>query len=116
METYGKIKIGEDKRSKRKLKKIKSELDRAKKRFLILFITHMAIFIVAYTLLITLVFLLTPQEYFIVDIPVSIPLISYRVGEYYRTSIVFIAFIGFMLPHYLFSRIVKSVQSSVRTE
>jgi len=102
--------IGRDKRSLRRIKKIKSDLERAKKRLMLLFFTHLAIFVAAYTLLITLVFILVPEKNMFLRIPVAIPLISFNEDSGYATNAVFIAFIGFMLPSYLFARIVKTVQ------
>ena len=103
--------VGKDKRSMRKLRKIKADLDRAKKRFMLLFLVHLAIFITAYTILVSLVFIITPREEMLLEIPIGIPLISYQEDSAFVTNAVFIAFIGFMAPSYLFARIVKTVQA-----
>ncbi len=110
--SYSSEPVTKDKRSMRKLKKIKTRLERAKKRLMLLFFIHLSIFVLSYTALVTLVYILVPTDMMLVKIPVGIPLLSYpsEEGDYYITHIVFIAFIGFMAPSYLFARLIKSTQ------
>ena len=108
--TYSSEPIGKDKRSMRKLRKIKMQLDRAKRRLMLLFFVHLAIFMLSYTALISTTYLVIPMQDMIVRIPIGIPLISNTEDGYYITHILFIVFIGFMAPSYLFARIVKMTQ------
>jgi len=108
--TYSSESIGKDKRSMRKLRKIKKQLDRAKRRLMLLFFIHLAIFMLSYTALISTTYLVIPVQDIIVRIPIGIPLISGTIDGHYVTHILFIAFIGFMAPSYLFAKIVKMTQ------
>lgn len=108
--TYSGESLGKDKRSMRRLRKIKKQLDRAKRRLMFLFFIHLAIFMLSYTALISTTYLLIPLQYMIVRIPIGIPLISNIENGYYVTHILFIVFIGFMAPSYLFAKIVKTSQ------
>ncbi len=108
--SYSSESVGKDKRSMRKLRKIKKQLDRAKRRLMILFFIHLAIFMLSYTALISTTYIIVPIEDMIVKIPIGIPLISSAEDGYYITHILFIVFIGFMAPSYLFARVVKMTQ------
>ncbi len=110
LSTYSDEPITKDKRGLRKLRKIRKQLERARKRLMLLFFIHLVIFIMAYTGLVSTIYLIIPLEKMIVNIPIGIPLISERVDGGYVTHIVFIAFIGFMAPSYLFARIIKMTQ------
>lgn len=96
-----------DKRSLRKLRKIRSDLKKTRQRLTLLFIIDMAIFMLMYLGNIITVYLLYPGRTGVVEIPFGIPFLSYKIGSHYYTHAVIISFLAFMMPSYLFARIVK---------
>ncbi len=117
METYGGTEFTRDKRGLRKLRRIKPLIERARKRLAFLFFLHLAVFVMAYSLMIAIIYSVIPPENLLVYIPIAIPLISGRVEDsVFVTHAVFIGFIAFMQPSYLFMRVIKAARRAVSTE
>lgn len=107
LEKYGFKQFPRDKRGLRKLRKIKPVIEKARRRMAVLFFVHLSIFVLAYSLMVAIIYSLIPPEHLLVKIPVAIPLITGRIDNVYVTHVIFIAFIAFMQPSYLFMRAVK---------
>ncbi|ADV65452.1 hypothetical protein [Desulfurococcus mucosus] len=115
--TYQLVEIPETPRSKgdiRRLRKYRALYKSAKRRLTLLFITHISLFSLVYVLMIFTVSLVSRSSE-VVNIPVSIPFLSYMAETgVYRTHIYIVALIGFALPLYLVSRSVRFEQPGPR--
>jgi hypothetical protein len=110
-----KYRIGSKPRDKgelRRYKRLKAIVSSARRRLLLLFFIHLTIFMITYVSTITLTALLVPGDEMVVEIPISIPLLSAQTNHLYETHILFIAFIAYLAPLYLMIRAVRPVVSS----
>ncbi|MCD6488155.1 MAG: hypothetical protein J7K21_02910 [Desulfurococcales archaeon] len=104
---YSTKKVTKDKRGIRRVKKVRLDISRARARLIILFIIELVIFAVMYTLLYLTIVLLPFGSAFI-KIPFGIPFLTFQAEDgSLVTHILFIAFIAFMQPSYLFIRLLR---------
>ncbi|WP_042667805.1 hypothetical protein [Desulfurococcus amylolyticus] len=111
VKTYQSIQVPETPRSKgdvRRLRKYRALYRSARRRMLLLFVIHISVFSLVYTLMILVVSLIARSTQY-VDIPVSVPFLSGLNTErgIYYTHIYIIALIGFAVPIYLVSRSIR---------
>jgi len=93
----------------RRLRKYRFLYRVARRRILLLFTVHVSIFALVYTLMVFTVTTITRSSE-IVNIPISIPLLSYIEDGGYKTHIYVVALVGFAIPLYLVSRSVRLEQ------
>lgn len=98
---------GRDKRSLRRIRRIRSELKKTRRRITLLFLISIIVFSLMYLLSSLLTYLLYPGLHGLKKIPFAIPLLAREVNGEYYTHAVIIVFLSFMMPSYLFTRIIK---------
>lgn len=98
-----------DKGELRRLKKLKRQVSIARKRLILLFFTHLTVFMITYISTIITVAIIVPSDELIVSIPIAIPLLSAKENGFYATNILFIAFIAYLAPLYAFIRAIRPV-------
>ncbi|ADI32508.1 hypothetical protein [Staphylothermus hellenicus] len=98
-----------DKGELRRLKKFKRRVSMARKRLVLLFFSHLTVFMITYISTIIAVSIIVPSDELIVSIPIAIPLLSAKENDLYVTNILFIAFIAYLAPLYTFIRAVRPV-------
>jgi hypothetical protein len=92
----------------RRYRKLKATIRRARRNVMLLFLIHLAVFVITYTLAIVITALIVPESEQLVTIPVALPLFSARNAQgYYTTHILFITFTAYLAPNYLLVRAVR---------
>lgn len=102
--------VSRDKRSIRKMRKVKGFIERYRRRMFILFMVNFTVFMLSYTAAIVATYFtayyLAGGEFY-VALPIYIPLVSYSMNGSYRVGLVILALLGFLAPSYLFTKASK---------
>ncbi len=102
--------VGRDKRSVRKMRKVKGFIGRYRRRMFVLFMINFTVFMLSYTAAIVATYFtayyLAGGDFY-ATLPIYIPLVSYSMNGSHRVSLVILALLGFLAPSYLFTRASK---------
>ncbi len=102
--------VGRDKRSVRKMRKVKGFIERYRRRLFVLFMINFTVFMLSYmaTIIITYfaAYYLAGGDFYVTS-PIYIPLVSYSMNGSYRVSLVILAMLGFLAPSYMFTKASK---------
>ena len=72
-----------------------------------MFFIHLGIFLATYTSMVIIVAIISGTPNSFVRIPISIPLISAKIEDYYVTHVSFLSFIGYVTPLYSLIRAAR---------
>ncbi|MEM1643728.1 MAG: hypothetical protein QW369_03520 [Desulfurococcaceae archaeon] len=102
--------VGKDKRSIRKMRKVKGFIEKYRRRMFVLFMINFTVFMLSYTAAVVTTYFAAYYlggGDFYVTLPIYIPLVSYSMNGLYRVGLVILVLLGFLAPSYLFTKASK---------